>query len=126
MERLTFQQIIDHKKSLATMMEKQDRGGTGDLFSTCELREKQLLIERAGGYMVLVIPPFVGTGFFRPKPDQGMPPVLDFSDPEKYPELFRVEHRSDSGHTNFAGSQIYTRLIVREVLPLLKKEAGKK
>lgn len=119
-------QILDYKKGLAAMMEKQERGGTGDLVSIDEVREKKRLIERAGGQMVLVLPPFVGTGFFRPKPDEGLPPLLDFSDPEKYPELFSVEHRSDSGHTNFAGSQIYTRLIVREVLPLLKKEAGKK
>ena len=98
------------------------RGSDGDPVSLEELRVKQRLVERAGGRMVMVIPPFVGDKIFRPKQAEGLPPLLDFTNPEKYPELFKAEHRLEISHMNNTGAQIYTRLVARELLLLLNAE----
>ena len=113
----------DYEKELAAMRARSWRGSEGDPVSVDELRVKQRLVERAGGRMVMVIPPFVGDKIFRPTQATDLPPLLDFTNPEKYPELYDAKHRLESSHMNNAGSQIYTRLLVRELLPLLEKEA---
>jgi hypothetical protein len=112
-----------YEKELARMRATPPRVDYDDPVSQAELQAKRKLIEAAGGRMVLVIPPYTGEKFFHPKPGPEAPPVLDFSSPDKYPELFLPANRADTGHTNPAGSQIYTRLIVRELLPLLKSTA---
>ena len=116
-------QIADYSGKLAAMRANSKQGSVDEKFSLEELQVKRRLIEQAGGRMVLVIPPYIGGAFFSPKPEHGQLPVLDFSSPEKYPELFSVEHRADAGHTNSLGSQIYTRLVARDLLELLKKES---
>ncbi len=120
------EQIVVYEKDIAAMRAKLVRANGGDPVSLAELLVKQRLIEKAGGRMVLVLPPYIGENFFSPKQGEGMPPLLDFSDPEKYPELFSNENRADSAHTNVAGSHIYTHLVVRELLSLLNAEAAKK
>lgn len=121
-EVMSEKMTADYEKELAAMRSKAGRGTAGDVVSLAELRVKQRLIERAGGRMVLVIPPIIGDNIFRPKPGDGTPPLLDFSNPEKYPELFMAKHHSDTGHTNNAGARIYTRLVARELAELLKRE----
>jgi hypothetical protein len=106
-----------YEKQLAVMKARPPRLDDGDPISQQELREKQRLIEKAGGRMILVMPPYAAKRYFYPKPDGGQTPmVLDLSSLEKYPALYAPEHRSDSGHLNRAGSEIYTREIVRLLL----------
>ncbi len=94
-----------------------------DPASVEEVRRKVRLVEKAGGRVFLVVPPVVGDDpeFLKLMP--GLPPVFDFSDPEKYPQLFEPKYRNDTGHTNFAGAKIYTHLIVSKLLPFLKPTA---
>lgn len=115
-------QIAEYESLLAAMRSDSTQRYADDILSLEELRTKQRLIERAGARMVLVVPPSYEGNIFPPKDGQGMSPVLDFSDPEKYPGLFSVEHRFDKDHVNNAGAQIYTHLIVRELLSFLQRE----
>lgn len=121
-EVMNAEQGAVYEKELAGMRARSWRGSDGDPVSLEELRVKQRLVERSGGRMVMVIPPFVGDKIFRPSQAAGLPPLLDFTNPEKYPELFKAEHRLEISHMNNAGAQIYTRMVVRELLPLLNAE----
>lgn len=90
----------------------------GDTASQTELLRKRAVAARYGARLVLVAPPVTGEAF-APLPASGLV-FLDFSDPRRYPELFAVEHRNDRGHLNRAGARIYSRLLAREVAPLLR------
>ncbi len=46
--------------------------------------------------------------------------VLDFSDPEKWPELFKREYRLDRSHLTPPGSEIYTRELAKRFIELEK------
>ncbi|HMQ48408.1 MAG TPA: hypothetical protein PKA00_13350 [Saprospiraceae bacterium] len=47
-------------------------------------------------------------------------PVLDFSDPKQYPELYQVANSFDNAHLNYEGAKIYTRLIAEKYASLKK------
>lgn len=115
-------QIAKYEKELSEMRANPAKWNADDMVSLEELRTKRRFIERTGARMVLVIPPYIGGHLFRPNLAAGVLPVLDFSSYEKYPELFTYEHRADVGNTNMRGSQIYTRLLARELLVSLQKE----
>jgi hypothetical protein len=120
-ERMRESEEAVYRQQLAAMRAKPPRLDFGDAVSQEELREKQRLIENAGGKMVLVMPPYAAKRFFYPKPANGSsaPLILDLSSVEKYPALYAPENRSDSGHLNRAGSEIYTREIARLLLEQL-------
>jgi len=104
----------------AEVLAKPPKPDPGDLASLAEIRKKNRLVEKAGGKMFLVVPPVLSENNIALTEGNGIPPVFDFSDQQKYPELFDPLHRSDTGHTNYAGAVIYTHLIVQKMLPLLK------
>lgn len=70
-----------------------------------------------GGKLILVLPPTVNDSKFYPSPAFGpTPPVLDFCDVAQFPQLYAVENRKDSGHLNQRGAELFTRLIVQQLL----------
>ncbi len=73
-------------------------------------------IRAAGAQPVLLISPSVSPLVFVPRRE--VAPILDFSDPAKWPELFKAEHHRDPGHLNPAGAKIYTTLVAGEFLAL--------
>jgi hypothetical protein len=113
-----------YETELAAMLARPDPTDYADPVSQEELRVKQRLIKRAGGQMVLVVPPYVGELIFHAQPGTALPPELDFCNPTLHPELFAPEHRADAAHTNTEGSKIYTRLIVQGLLEQLRKETA--
>lgn len=115
-ELMNPSQLAEYQAALATMREKPPKSDAGDRISVAELETKRLMIEKAGAKMVLLIPPYTANRYFRPKTPENSPLLLDFSSPEKYPQLFAPEHHSDSGHVNRAGANLYTREIVRALL----------
>lgn len=117
-------QKADYEAKLAALLAKPPRPDLGDPVSREELRVKARLVEKAGGRMILVVPPVVGELNLTLTGDEQMPPILNFSNPKEYPELFLPENRADSGHTNAAGALLYTRLIVSKLIPLLKTPAS--
>jgi hypothetical protein len=116
-EQMRPAELAVYEQQVTRMRAEPPRVDYGDWVSQEELREKQRIIERAGGKMILLMPPYTATRFFYPnaqRPDA--PLLLDFSSVEKYPVLYAPENHSDSGHLNRAGSEIYTREIVRLLL----------
>lgn len=114
-----------YASDMAKMRDQSVRQYAGDPASQDEVAYKKQLIEAAGAKMILVIPPYLGERFFVPDPKSGVPPALNFANPESYPELFAPEHRADAGHTNTAGSRIFTRLVVKELLHQINASPGK-
>ncbi len=85
------------------------------LESQRQLQEKQRLIAKAGGKMMLFLPPVMRSPRITPDPGYGKDiPVFNFSDPREYPNLFLRENRLDSGHLNGPGSEIFTRLLAEQ------------
>lgn len=77
--------------------------------------------EAAGATSVLIIPPTTGYRKFHllAEKERGRR-VLDFSDVERYPELYAPEYRLDSDHLNARGAEIFTRLFAREFCAALR------
>jgi len=103
---------------LAAARERGSRLVYGDPESQAELLRKKALIESHGGRMVVIAPPTTG-GQLAPLPESGLL-FLDFSDPDRYPELFVPEHRKDSGHLNQEGAAIYSRLLAHQLVAALR------
>jgi hypothetical protein len=106
-------EIAEYEQQLAEEIARGKPGHFGDTESQAELHRKRALAERFGARLVLIAPPTVGAAF-APLPDSGLL-FLDFSSPDRYPELFAVEHRFDRGHLNHAGALLYSRLLAREL-----------
>jgi len=92
----------------------------GDAESQAELMRKRALAEGHSGRLVLVAPPYLQVPF-APLPELGIP-FLDFSDPQRYPELFDAENRNDGGHLNARGAAIYSRLLAEALRAALDGE----
>jgi hypothetical protein len=63
---------------------------------------------------VLIASPFFRPEIFVPEIRAGIM-LLDYSDPERYPNLYAPENRRDPGHLNVRGAEIYTRLVARQI-----------
>ncbi|HEY3899197.1 MAG TPA: hypothetical protein VGM54_11320 [Chthoniobacter sp.] len=74
-------------------------------------------IRRAGATPVLVVPPTARGTYFAPAPktSPGLI-VLDFGQPQKYPELYDTKYRVDPSHLNAAGAVIFSHLLAAEFL----------
>ena len=118
-QQMNAAETAAYEKVIAAMRDKPARADYADRVSQAELQEKRRLIEAAGGRMILIVPPYGGSKMFYPRPGPDAPVVLDFSDPDKFPELFHPDHRQDRGHTNIPGSVLYTRALVRTLLAKL-------
>lgn len=73
-------------------------------------------IRDVGAIPVLIVPPTTSSKRFHPAPwITPQPLVLDFSDINRYPELYEPRHRLDYTHLNLAGSQIFSALLANEL-----------
>ena len=81
------------------------------------MRETIARVHALGAEPVLFISPMVVTRITSPV-GQVSAPILDFSDPHRWPMLFDPAHRYDRGHLNSPGSRLYTRLFAEQVLVL--------
>ena len=81
------------------------------------LREMIARVRALGAEPVLFISPMVVTRIISPA-GQVSEPILDFSDPNRWPMLYDPAHRYDRGHLNAPGSRLYTRLFAGQVLAL--------
>jgi hypothetical protein len=73
------------------------------------------LVRAAGAEPILFIAPTTNPRNYHPGKNTGAR-VLDFSDPKRWPELFKIENRQDIGHLNAGGSELFTRLLAEEGL----------
>lgn len=109
------------QEAVAELRTKPMRYDRGDPVSRAELEEKRRLIARAGARMILVVPPDPIRSHFLPADESAYGEVLDFSDPNEFPELYDPTDRRDSGHFNVRGAEIYTRIIALRVSALLEE-----
>ena len=116
---LPADELSRFEKDVSEMRKSPPRPYAADPVSQAELAEKRRIIEKAGAKMVLIVPPFPMTKRFLPDDESLRATVLDFSNPNEFPELYAPENRLDEGHTNRTGSEIFTRMIVERLLPKL-------
>lgn len=118
-EPLSGDELGRYERDIAEMRSKPPRFEKADRVSQAELAEKRRIIEKAGAKMVLIVPPYPMNKRFLPEDEKQRAAVLDFSNPNDFPELYKPANRLDEGHTNRVGSEIYTRMIVERLLPAL-------
>lgn len=116
---LSADELSRFESDVAEMRATPPRFEKADRVSQAELAEKRRIIEKAGAKMVLIVPPYPMNKRFLPESESERAAVLDFSNPNDFPELYAPANRLDEGHTNRTGSEIYTRMIVERLLPLL-------
>lgn len=82
--------------------------------------------EKAGATPVLIIPPVTAKAMMVPRPERTERTILlDFNDPAKYPELYKVENRLDRNHLNTAGAKVFTKLVAEHWLAAVKERKGR-
>ena len=111
--------LRDYEKDLAAVRKNPPQHSTEDYESQAALAWKKQLAEKLGARLVLIASPYPKSKTFAPRDDITF---LDFSDPNRYPELYVPEHRRDHGHLNVRGSEIYTRHIARQIAEALKPQ----
>lgn len=87
-----------------------------------EVYEEQLRAAAERGIeLVYLIPPgYEGTPERLMLHQSGViPKLLNFNDPARYPELFRLDHRFDKGHMNRRGAVLLSGLIADELAELM-------
>ena len=108
-----------YEKDVAAALKSPPPRDEEDSESQASLAWKQALAAKLGARLVLVSSPFPRPAVFVPKGDIAF---LDFSSPARYPELYAPENRRDPGHLNVRGSEIYTRLIARQIAAALQPQ----
>lgn len=111
--------LRSYEKEVAAVQKSPPQRDEEDDESQAALAWKKALAARLGARLVLIASPYPKTAVFAPKGDTTF---LNFSDPNRYPELYRPEHRRDPGHLNVRGSEIYTRLVARQIADALKPQ----
>ena len=84
---------------------------TGDPVSEGALRSDIELLRRHGIETVLFLPPTLANSQFLPTGSLEGVPVFDFSDIDRYPELYATGNHKDGVHLNLAGAGIFTREV---------------
>lgn len=86
----------------------------GDPVSQDAVERMIAKVKQLGATPVLVIPPTTNKRNFYLSPDRQQGTlILDFSDLEKYPELFAIGNRLDTQHLNTVGAEAFTRIFAR-------------
>ena len=116
--------VIDDKgfKDLNEQMEAYMTWNAGHRFGNWAsqdiLLEKRQLVEKHQAKYILFTPPSCGDNFYPIRAITASIPLLDFTDPRRYPELFIRPNRYDHGHLNHKGAEVFTRLIAEKLAGL--------
>ncbi len=115
-EQIGGSDLEEYERELAERSAKPAAEYPSDAVSQEALTRMIGKIESLGARAVLVVPPTTSKRNFVPLPATvSRSLILDFSDIEKFPELYRLEHRLDTDHLNTEGSKIFSRLIARRI-----------
>jgi hypothetical protein len=78
-------------------------------------------VTKAGARPVIIVPPMItGRNFYPTEQRERDVTILDFSDGRQYPELFVPEHRTDVFHLNTVGAEVYTDILARRFVEIVK------
>ena len=81
-------------------------------------------IRRHGAEPILFIAP--SQSGYTNQPRRDVAPILDFSDPLEWPDLFDAKYRADAGHLNTAGAELFTRALADRFFALSKASADRR
>ena len=105
------------RKGVADRLKKPAQPYFSDAESQRVLREKGRVTAAHGGRMIFFHPPLTQPEIYYPDPRfNPVLPIIDLSDPGKFPILFDPQFRKDDAHLNPAGAKIFTRLLVERLL----------
>ena len=105
------------RKGVADRLKKPAEPYFSDAESQRVLREKGRVVAAHGGRLVMFHPPLTQPEIYYPDPRFNPAlPIIDLSDPGKFPLLFDPQFRKDDAHLNPAGAKIFTRLLVERLL----------
>lgn len=99
--------LDDYEHQFAALSGNPSRH-TGDPVSEEALRSNIELLRRHGIETVLFLPPTLANSEFFPTGALGGVPVFDFSDIDRYPELYATGNHKDGVHLNLAGAEIFS------------------
>ena len=118
-ERMSGKTLADYERRLAEILAHPAHGiNYSDAESQRELLRKRDIVLATGARPIFIAPPLLESFVFTPAAECGVT-FLNFAAPARYPALYALENRRDSGHTNSAGSDIYTRLLADSLLHAL-------
>ena len=113
-EEMAGAQLESYERALAERRAAPPRKDFGDPISQKALERMIAKIEKLGATAVLIVPPTTAKKNFYPVPERERKTiVLDFSDIARFPELYENANRLDTDHVNTAGSDVFTRVLVR-------------
>lgn len=114
----------EHQARVAELRRLKRSGSTTSRVGSEYLRELEEIVRARGAEAAFVVAP-VYDALQRPadpaSPESAPSRILDFDDPDRFPELYAFECRSHSQHLSPRGSELYSRLVVREILPLWRQ-----
>jgi len=118
-QRMTKETLADYMSAYTSLQQTPHRFDTGDEVSEEALRTMMAKLVKNGVTPVMIIPPTVVPKRFFPTGSTARSQVMmDFSDPQKYPELFTPDNRLDQMHLNAAGSEIFTTALALRFVKL--------
>lgn len=116
-EEMNAAERADYTRRLEERRSAPARASLADRASQDALAGMVAEIERLGALPVLVVLPTTSSQHFQPAPAIASTHiVLNFSDVEKFAELFAPEHRFDTDHVNTEGSKLFTEALARRFI----------
>ncbi|MGB1075848.1 MAG: hypothetical protein ACPGYK_06635 [Flavobacteriales bacterium] len=120
------EELLAKKKSFEETIEKNIESHKGPVPSQYSkhhvefLKEKIEMAREKGVYLLFVLPPpqrmgTEGLAILNHLPESH---VLDYTNPEQYPELYKFEHLFDINHLNDKGGQFFTAAIASKLVDL--------
>jgi hypothetical protein len=114
---------VENTKAIIQRLEsKRDRAQPLPPQKVAMLREMVQMVEAQGAHPIFLIPP----ALYKPKElraqeelmlaqrDGIIPVVLDFRDPDQYPELYEIGDRFDGRYLNNQGAQRFSQILAQE------------
>ena len=94
----------------------QSRLDPEDSVSQAHFARMAAVVRAHGAQLVVVAPPIASPEVFQPLSKDLV--FLDYSDPEKYPQLFDPAVRLDNSHLNREGSKLFSALVAKDLFSI--------
>jgi hypothetical protein len=101
--------LADYERELAALPAGRSRQRQLDRVPQDYLEATLAKVRACGAEPILFVAPIHSGLVFHPRRE--VAPLLDFSDPQRWPELFLPQYRADPGHLNSAGAEAFTRAL---------------
>lgn len=116
--------LAAYEGELAKLKTGKPRERLMDPVPQANLERLVATIRRHGAEPILFIAP--SQSGYTNQPRRDVAPLLDFSDPGRWPELFDPRYRADAGHLNTAGAELFTRALADRFFALPKPPAERR